>query len=126
MSEDIELLADLAARWLARPAEKEIYVGLAEGLARVIGEDAIISVSDYQPRSQVYRPQAIRGLGRFLETMVALVGRHPLELAGDYPPAVKQAMSRGRLARVEGGVVALAGEVIPPAICRQAAPPSRP
>ncbi len=118
---DVEILADLAAALQEAAAEGEIYARFAGAVREVVGEDAIINVSDFDARTGVFAPRSITGLGAFLDKATALVGRRLEDLSGDYPPSVRRAMASGRLVRVEGGVVELAGDVIPPAICRTAA-----
>jgi two-component system, cell cycle sensor histidine kinase and response regulator CckA len=118
---DMELLADLAAAWLDLPSEKEICEGLADRLRRAVGEDAVISVSSFDPSSLALIPQALVGLGSFAEKVTALIGKKPTDLAGDFPESVKLAIVTGRLTRIEGGVVELAGDVIGPVVCRQLA-----
>jgi hypothetical protein len=118
---DSELISAAAKAWSEAASEQEIYAGLAESLRQVVGDDAIISVSNLEELTQDYNPQVIVGLGPLVERMTALIGKHPIDLAGDYPVTVKALMTTGRLSRVDGGVVELAGETIPPAILRQAA-----
>jgi len=55
-----------------------------------------------------------------IEKLVALLGRRPEELDGDYTPKVKEAMTSGRLNRIEGGVVELAKNALPASVCRAA------
>ncbi|MGC4121899.1 MAG: PAS domain S-box protein [Myxococcales bacterium] len=116
---DMQLVAELASRWLAAAAEDEIYQGLAEGLRQVVGDEAIIVVSAYDPNEQLHRPRALLGFGSLLPEVARLVGSDPGALAGDYPASLREAMASGVLTRVEGGVLALLQGVLPEAVIRQ-------
>ncbi len=118
---ELEFLSDFSEAVGAASTEKEIYTILGQALHLVVGELAIINISDYHFGSRLYRPQALVGLGQLMELVIQLLGRRPEELAGDYPAAAKAAMKTGRLVRLEGGVVALAGEALSPLLCSTAA-----
>ncbi|MDX9722824.1 MAG: PAS domain S-box protein [Myxococcota bacterium] len=116
-----DLLARFAAEVREVGDEDSIYALLTEVLRELIGKRAIISVSAFDPQRAEYAPKALVGLSQILEQLTAMVGTNPTQLAGDYSPCVKQAMARGELLPLSGGVVELAGELIPPAVCRAAA-----
>lgn len=118
---ELEFLSDFSEAVSEAASEKEIYTILGHALHLVVGEQAIINISDYHFDSKLYRPQALVGLGPLMELVVQLLGRRPEELAGDYPAVAKAALKTGRMARLEGGVVALAGEALSPLLCSTAA-----
>ncbi|HEY3444806.1 MAG TPA: PAS domain S-box protein [Myxococcales bacterium] len=118
---DMRLVAELASKWMAAESEAQVYQGLAQGLRQVVGEDAVIAVSHYDPKRQSYRPQSLLGLGSLATAVAQLLGTEPRDLPGDYPAVVKEAMAVGKLVRLEGGVSALADQVVPEAVLRQAA-----
>jgi PAS domain S-box-containing protein len=119
LERELELVADLGAAWLDLPTEKDIYASLAEGVRKVVGDQAIIAVSNYDANSRSFKGQAILGLGSFVEKVTALVGVRPIDITADYPESVKRVMTSGRVTRLEGGVVELAAEAIPPVLSRQ-------
>ena len=118
---DMQLVAELASRWMVADSEMDVYAGLAEGLRQVVGDQAVISVSNCDRASQALMPQILVGLGPRAEKLSALLGKDPINLVGDFSPEVKREMASGRLVRIEGGVAALSVDALPPVICRQAA-----
>ncbi|MFH1809989.1 MAG: PAS domain S-box protein [Pseudomonadota bacterium] len=119
LQRDMELVAELATAWLKPTSEDEVYTRLAGALQQIIGADAIINVSSYEPTAHTYLPRALVGLGSILDKLVALLGKHPRELRGAYPDSVLQAMASGHLTRLAGGAVELAGGTIPPVLLRR-------
>ncbi len=115
---DVEWIADLASDLRALSTEREMFARMAAGLQRVLGEQAIIAVSDFDSLHGRFRPQVLSGLGPFVEKVTNLLGVRPEDLTGDYPAGVKAFLATGRLTRLPGGVSQLAGEAIPPALLR--------
>jgi len=115
---DVEWIAGLASELRSATGEKEICLILARALEHVTGEQAVIAVSGSDKRQGRFAPQALVGLGGLAEKLVALLGRRPEELSGDYPASVKALMASGRLTHVPGGVPQLAGDLLPPALLR--------
>jgi PAS domain S-box-containing protein len=118
--DEFEVLAELAADLQAASSEDAIYPRLAEALRRVVGEDAILSVSDLDARGGRFRPRVLVGLGALLEKTIELLGRRPEDLSGDFPPGVRQAMASSRMVRVPGGVAELAAATLPAPVARAA------
>ncbi len=117
---DLQLIAEAAIAFLEVPDEADLFALVGNFVQRVVGPDALISVSDYDPRGRDFKPKAMLGFGATAERMMGLLGKSLSGLAGDYPVAVKQAMASGRITHVPGGVVELASGVVPEAVCRQA------
>ena len=120
LENDLDLVADLATALLELPSEAEIYRRVGDGLWQAVGENAIIVVTNQVPQTLAFKTQVVLGLGPIVEKATALIGKHPTEIAGDWPDSIKRVMATGRLTRIEGGVAALVGDVIPAAIGRRA------
>ena len=118
---ELEFLSDVSEALRDAPSETEIYRILGRALHLVVGEQAIVNISNFDTEFHLYRPQVILGLSSIMDLVLQVLGRRPEELAGDYPAAAKVAMKTGRLSRLEGGVVALAGEALSPLLCSTAA-----
>jgi len=117
---ELEFLSDVSDALRDAPSEQEIYRILGSALHLVVGEQAIVNISNYDKGSPLYHPQIILGLSSIMDLVLQVLGRRPEELAGDYPAAAKAAMRTGRLSRLEGGVVGLAGEALSPLLCSTA------
>ncbi|MBI5531115.1 MAG: PAS domain S-box protein [Deltaproteobacteria bacterium] len=116
---DLELIADVAGALLEAVAEDEICRLVGTGLQRIIGDDALISVRTHEPASGKPRPPFLLGLGASARNVIALIGGEPVDVDLEFPPAIKASMRLGRLVRVDGGVVELAGHILPPETCEK-------
>lgn len=106
-AEDLAFLSETAMEFVDFPTGGDIHAFIGEKTQEIIGGASIISVSDFDEDLETFRPKAILGLGRKLERVLALLGKHPLEMKGDFTPETKILLSRGRLTKVEGGLIAL-------------------
>ncbi len=115
---DMERFADLSSELRATSEEAQVYPTLARALQMIVGDRAVIAVSDFDSRQGRFRPRVLTGIGALAGKLVALLGKRPEDLTGDYSAEVKALMAGGRLTRLSGGVSQLAGEVLPAALLR--------
>jgi PAS domain S-box-containing protein len=111
--DDLSFLSRSAMAFIDFPLEGNLFSLIADLLSDLLSNDAILAVSDYDERAGLFRPRAIRGLETMLEATRKILGKDPMELAGDYGPAAKKALASGKFVEVEGGLSDFSNRILP-------------
>jgi PAS domain S-box-containing protein/putative nucleotidyltransferase with HDIG domain len=104
--------------FLELPPEGDLYALIADLLVELLDSDAVLAVSDYDPKAGLFRPKALRGLGNMLEAVRKIIGQDPMELAGDFGPAARRALASGKFTKVESGLSDFSNKLLPAPVAK--------
>ncbi len=99
----LTFLSDSAMTFVDFPPEGDIHAFIAERTRLLLG-DVIVLTSAYDRQAKALVCRGLAGAGRFVESFLKFVGHSPVGRAYPVDPAAADALRRGQLAEVEGGV----------------------
>jgi hypothetical protein len=83
--------------------EKDVYGYIGKRLREIVPEDAILTVSEFDESSGVFRPRFIIGLDKVIG-IIKIIGKDPMKMSGDFGPVVKNELSTGKLQKANIGL----------------------
>lgn len=113
---NIEKLSAIVFDIVESPIEYDIYKIIAEQLNEFV-EGSIVIVSSYNKLANTFEVKAIKGLGNLTRKVMQILGS---EIVGKVLPATEeslQALSLGKLSKINEGIYQMALNKIPKFIC---------
>jgi PAS domain S-box-containing protein/putative nucleotidyltransferase with HDIG domain len=110
---ELEFLSRSATAFLDFPQDGDLFALIADLLSDRLKNDAILAISDYDEKANVFRPRAIRGLETMLAATKKILGQDPMELAGEFGTEAKKALASGKFQKVEVGLRDFSNNLLP-------------
>ena len=114
---DLASLSKGATALVELSPEEDIYHVIGNHLKGLIG-DSIVFVSSFDSASESFCVRQALGLGEHMETVLRLVGKHPVGMTIPISNEAKRGLTSGKLENVPGGLHDLSVEEVPKAICQ--------
>ena len=114
---DLASLSKGATALVELPPEEDIYHVIGKHLKELIG-DSIVFVNSFDSASESFCVRQVLGLGEHMETVLKLIGRHPVGMTTPISNEAKLGLTGGKLENVPGGLHELSVGEVPKAICQ--------
>jgi PAS domain S-box-containing protein/putative nucleotidyltransferase with HDIG domain len=113
---DMEFLSRAAIDLVELAPEKDIYRFIGDCLFELVG-NALILVSSFDETSGSFLARTIAGTGNRLNSLLSLLGRHPIGMTSSITGEAKTALMSNILHKVPGGLYEFAFGSIPKTTC---------
>lgn len=113
---DMEFLSRAAIDLVELAPDKDIYQFIGDCLYELVG-NALVLVSSFDETTGSFIARAIAGTGTLSDSLLSLLGRHPVGMTSSITGEAKAALMRNTLHKVPGGLYELSFGAIPRVTC---------
>lgn len=113
---DLKFLSKMAVELVNFPIEDNLCQFIAEQLKELVGT-CMVAVNSFDESSQKFCVCAVLGIGRHMDKVLKILGRHPLSMTTPINEDAREGLTSGRLEKVPGGLYELAVGSIPKTAC---------
>ena len=115
-SSSLMFLASTAMKFVELSPEEDIYQFIGEQLKEITG-NSIVVISSFDETSSSFCVQSVVGIGRYMDTVLKIMGRHPVGITSSINDEARLALTSGKLVKVPGHLYEFSFGEIPKAIC---------
>jgi len=115
-SSSLMFLASTAMKFVELSPEEDIYQFIGEQLKEITG-NSIVVISSFDETSSSFCVQSVVGIGRYMDTVLKIMGRHPVGITSSINDEARLALTSGKLVKVQGHLYEFSFGEIPKAIC---------
>lgn len=120
MVEHLQFLNRAAMELIDLPDAAAIYDYLGRNLSKLFGQNAVIVVNRNFANGEQMVIEGVHGIDHtWLGRLATLLGHNPIGHTYESDPEITQIFRDGQLVRLEGGLLALAKNVLPAIVLRQ-------
>jgi PAS domain S-box-containing protein/putative nucleotidyltransferase with HDIG domain len=113
---DMEFLSKAAIDLVELAPEKDIYRFIGDCLYELSG-NVLVLVSSFDEKTGGFLSRSIAGTGNHLNSLLSLLGRHPIGITSSITCEAKAALMSNTLQKVPGGLYEFTFGAIPKATC---------
>ena len=115
---DLMSLSRTAMDLVELSTEEDIYQFIGQRLMELAGNSVII-VSSFDEESSTFCLRAIQGVGEHMDSLLEILGRHPIGISAPINKEAREGLTSGRLEKVPGGLYELASGGLPRSVCNE-------
>jgi PAS domain S-box-containing protein len=113
---DLMSLSRMAVGLVDLSLEDDIYFFIAKQLKELIG-NCTIAMNSFDESSKLFCIRSVLGIGKHMNTVLKLLGRHPVGMTTPINDEARNGLTSGKLEKVPGGLYDLAVGAIPKTVC---------
>lgn len=114
---DLEFLSVTAMEFFSLSPDTDIYPLIGKRLGEIVGQSITI-VNDYDPVSNVFYTKSVKGLGKFAESVLGLLGKNPVGMTTELnDKEARRVLESGKLSPGPKGIYGLSFGAVPRGIC---------